>query len=261
MTKVITTATAFLMSLIGFSQVSESRTVSDFSKLKASQSIQVHYTVSNTVSLKVETDDHEKLKFIKTDVENGTLKVFIDTSSDTNQRSKRKNRNYNNGVHFKTLKAYVSGPALQSFKASSSADIKVENLNTSENIDLAVSSSASISGKFSGGNITIDASSSGDFKGEITAKNVTIETSSSSDVALSGKATDVTVKSSSSSECDAKSLLAENVTAMASSSADIDVYASKSLNAKASSSGDINFYGNPAQVTKDQSSSGSVTKK
>lgn len=261
MSKIAVTTAALLTSLLALSQVSENRTVSNFSKLKASQSIQVFYTVSNTVSVKVETDDNEKLQFVKTEVENGTLKVFVDTSSDTGKNSKKKRRNYNNGVNFKTLKAYVSGPSLNSFKASSSADIKIENLNTTENLDVAVSSSGSISGKFKCESAKIDASSSADFKGEIEAKSINVETSSSADVYLKGKTEKLTVKSSSSSKCDAYQLEAGDVFATASSSADINLHVLRSLDAKASSSADINYTGNPSQVTSDKSSSGSVSKR
>lgn len=261
MSKVITTAAAVLMSFIAFSQVSENRTVGHFSKLKASNGIQVLYTISGTTSLRVETDNNEKLQYIKTEVEGETLKVYVETGSNNYKSSKnRKGRNIN-GVNFQILKVFITGEALRGIKASSSADIKVENLNAANEIDLAVSSSGSISGKFEGDDIAIDASSSGDFEGTITAKNIEVETSSSADVDLTGKTVKLTVKSSSSSSCDADKLLAEDVTATASSSADIEVYASKSIDAKASSSADINYYGNPAQVVADKSSSGSVTKK
>ena len=261
MSKVIATTTAFLLNLMAFAQVSESRTVAEFSKLKASQGIAVFYTVSTTNSIKVETDDNEKMKFIKTEVEGGILKIFIDTYSEDNSNNKRKKKNYNNNVNFKTLKVFVSGPSLQSIKASSSANIKMENTNSANQVDIAVSSSGSVSGKFNCNSISIDASSSGDFKGEVEAKTVAVETSSSADVDLNGKTIQLNIKSSSSSTCNTDKLLAEEVLATASSSADINVYASKSLEAKASSSADINYYGNPLQVNVEKSSSGSVNKR
>lgn len=260
MTKVIVTTAAFLMSLVAFSQVSENRTIGSFSKLKASHGIDVFYTVSNTPSLKVETDDNERMKYIKTEIEGETLKIYIETEAKNYSTKNRKGKNIN-GVNFQTLKVYVSGNALTAIKASSSSDVKIENLNSTDKMDLDVSSSGSISGKFNCDKMAINASSSGDINAEIDAKNVTVETSSSADVDLRGKAEKLTVKSSSSSSFDADKLLADEVVAMASSSADINVHVLKSLNAKASSSADINYKGNPAQVVADKSSSGSVNKK
>lgn len=260
MFKVILSTTAFLISLISFSQVSETRTVSDFSKLKASQGIEVLYTVSNTVSVKVETDDNERMGYVKTEVEGGTLKVYIETGKKNYQSSKRSGRNID-GVNFKILKVYITGKALSSVKSSSSSKITIENLNSADSIDLDVSSSGSISGKFNADKITIDASSSGDIRASLEAKDVRVETSSSSDVTLSGKTEKLSVKSSSSSSCDADKLIAEEVVADASSSADINLNVVKSLTAKASSSADIDYTGNPSQIVKDQHSSGSVNHK
>lgn len=260
MSKVIITLTTFLIGLLSFSQVSENRTVGDFSKLKASHGVAVFYTVSNTKSVKVETDDNEKMKFIKTEVEGSTLKIFVDSGNGNYKGSKKGKKNIN-GIRFNVLKVTISGPSLDSFKASSSADINIEGTNTEKKVDIAVSSSGSISGKFNCSTMDIDASSSGDFMADVNADDIAIETSSSADVKLSGKTEKLNVKSSSSSTCDADKLAADDVVATASSSADINLHVLKSLDAKASSSADITYSGNPAQVTADKSSSGSVTKK
>jgi hypothetical protein len=253
MFKSLVSAIAILSSFVALSQVSETRTVSDFSKLKSSANVKVFYKVSGENSVKVEAEDKEKLKFIKTEVENGTLKIFINSGNG-------KKGNWT-GVRIKIANVYISGPSLNSFKASSSSEIKIENQNLANQVEIAVSSSASISGSFNCSEISIDASSSSKFKAEITANSVEVETSSSSDVILSGKTVRLKVDSSSSSTCKADRLMAEDVTATANSSADIDVYASKSLNAKASSSASIDYFGSPAQVVADKNSSGSVTKR
>lgn len=259
MVKIIVTITAFLISLISLAQVSEYRDVSNFSKLKVSQSIQISYTISDKISVKVETDDKEKMELIKTEVVGETLKLYIETENYAPNGKKRKYK-YND-VRFKVLKIIVSGPNLDEIKASSSADVKIENTNTSSNLDVAVSSSGSISGSFNCTNLTIDASSSGDFTGKINATSVGIESSSSSDVNLSGKATKISVKASSSSDCNLKDFTVEEATIGASSSADVSIRVTKSIEAKASSSASISYYGNPSAIKKEESSSGSVKSK
>lgn len=268
MVKIIVTITAFLISLISLAQVSETREVTDFSKLRVSNSIDVFYTISDKISVKVETDDNEKLKLIKTEVENGTLKLFIDTkdykqkeTKKTKKTKKRSNISFINGIDFQVLKITISGPNLKAIKASSSADLKFENTNASPNLDVEVSSSASISGSFNCTNLDIDASSSGDFSGKIDATSVGIESSSSSDVNLSGKATKISVKASSSSDCNLKDLMVEEAIIGASSSADVSIRVTKAIEAKASSSASIVYFGNPSTVKKEESSSGSVKSK
>ena len=246
-------------------QISENRAVADFSKLKVSSSIDVMYTISDKISVIVETDDAEKLKLIKTEVENGTLVLSIDTKDYKSKKSKGKKKGNNisfiNGVRFDVLKITVSGPNLEAVKVSSSADLKFMNTNKTSRLELVVSSSGSVAGTFECSDLFIDASSSGDVSAMVTADAVEIESSSSSDVTLSGKTKVIKVKASSSSDCDLKKLLAENAIVLASSSSDVSVYATKSAEAKASSSADVVVYGNPESITKEASSSGSVNKR
>ncbi|WP_339887472.1 DUF2807 domain-containing protein [uncultured Flavobacterium sp.] len=266
MTKIILAITFFLVSIITLAQVSENREVSNFSKLQASNAIEVSYTISNTKSILVETDDNENLKYLKTEVENGTLKLYVDTKDykkegKTKKKSKGNNVNWINGVEFTVLKITVSGPNLEEIKASSSADIKITNTNTSTDLNIAVSSSGSISGNFNCSNLVIDSSSSGEFSGSVNTTTIAIESSSSSDVNLSGNATEISVKASSSSSCNLKEFKVETALIKASSSADVTINVSKSLIAKASSSASIVYYGSASQVSKEESSSGSVSKK
>ena len=248
--------------LTGFltAQIKENRDVADFSKLKASSSVQVFYTISTTKSVQVETDDAEKMQYIKTEVVGETLNIYLDTNKNSNTKKSRK-RKWNNNINFKVLKITVSGPNLNAIKASSSGFVKVENLNTSDNLDIAVSSSGSIKGGFECKNLKIDASSSGAFLGAIVAKSAMIESSSSSMVTLEGKATELNVKASSSSVCNLKEFKVENAVVSASSSATVTVYSTTSVDAKASSSAGVSFYGNPTNVSKEMSSSGSVMKR
>lgn len=260
MTKLIILLATTLLSLVVSAQVSEKRTVSDFSNLKVATGVQVSYTISNSKSILVETDDNEKLQFIKTEVENGALKIFIDMGG-KNYRGSKKRKGSGNNINFNILKVTIFGPSLNSFKASSSGQIKIENLNTSYDLEIGASSSGSISGKFKATDISVNVSSSSKFKGNVEAKLVILESSSSAEIEIRGKAEKVTASSSSSSSCNTKDLVVETAEVKVSSSADISVYASKSLDAKASSSGTIFYYGNPTQVFADKSSSGSVNRK
>jgi hypothetical protein len=266
MLKIIVTLTTFLLSSILMAQVSENREVAAFSKLQASQGIAVFYTISNTISVKVETDNLEKVKHIKTEVENNVLKLYVDSkgykTKNTKTKISRKNKTLRiNGIDFDFLKITVSGPNLESIKASSSADIKIENWNKTSDLDLAVSSSGSISGSFECSNAIVNASSSGDLAATINATMLEIESSSSADVVLSGKVKKITIKASSSSDCKLKDFEAEEAIIKASSSANVVVTVTKAINATASSSAAITFYGHPSQIEKAESSSGSISNK
>ena len=266
MLKVIVTLTTLLLSSILLAQVSENREVASFSKLQASQGIEVFYTIANIRSVKVETDNLEKLILVKTEVENNVLKLYIGSKGSKTKNTKTNfmrinNINTINGIDFKMLKITISGANLESIKALSAATIKIANLNKTPGLDLAVSSSGSISGSFECSNAVIEASSSGYLAATINASTIEIESSSSSDVVLSGKAKKITVNTSSSAACRLKNLEAEAAIIKASSSANVIVTATKYINASASSSAAIRFYGNPSQIEKAESSSGSISNK
>jgi len=266
MLKIIVTLTTFLLSTILLAQVSENREVAPFSKLQGSQGIEVSYTISNTRSVKVETDNLEKLNFIKTEVENNVLKLYVNSKDYKTKKNKTNFLKINNditidGIDFNILKITIYGPNLESIKASSAATIKIENGNKTSDLDLAVSSSGSISGSFECSNAVIEASSSGDLSATINTVTVDLNSSSSSEVVLSGKAKKITINASSSADCKLKDFVAEEAIIKASSSADVVLTVTKSIHAIASSSAAISFYGNPSQIEKEVNSSGSISKK
>lgn len=116
MTKVIILLATTLLSLVVSAQVSEKRTVSDFSNLKVATGVQVSYTISNSKSVLVETDDNEKLQFIKTEVENGVLKIFID-NSDKNYKDSKKRKRSRSNLNYKDSKSHDFWPIIEPFSS------------------------------------------------------------------------------------------------------------------------------------------------
>ena len=142
MKKLIITTTAFIIGAIATAQVSENRTVSNFSKIEASQGVQVYFTQSNSQSVRVETDDNEKMQYIKTDNNGKTLKIYIDSKGKklsygrNVDKSKKKWRIHNNNIRFEVVKVYVSVPKVTDLKVSSGASIVLEEPNFTHSIVL-----------------------------------------------------------------------------------------------------------------------------
>jgi len=252
---IIYTAT-FFFTVLASAQVSENRTVSNFSKVKVSTGIELIFTQDSKISVKVEADDAEKLKDIVTNVSGNTLEVYVD-SKNFNGKNKKDKKRYSH----KILKVWVSAPSVDSFQASSSSSVSLKNGIDVNSADIKVSSSGSLNGNIKANEITIKASSSGDVKSAISSKKVNVDVSSSGDVVLSGTTENITVSASSSADLEGKNLTVKKATVEASSSADVVLTVTESLTAKASSSGSVSFYGNPKEVNSEKSSSGSVTKK
>jgi hypothetical protein len=248
MKKLIITTTAFLIAAIATAKVSENRQVSDFSKIEASHGVQVYFTQSNSQSLKVETDDTEKMKYIKTENNGKTLRVYIDTkgknitSGKNDDKSKKKWRIHNNNIRFEVVKVYVSVPKVTDLKVSSGASIVLEN-----NINNDV--------------INLDASASGIISGAINTQKLNIDLSSYGDATILGTTHDVVIDASSAALCNTKELITYNAKVDASSAATVYVNTTGSLNADASSMAKVYYYGNPTQVIADDNSIGEIIKK
>lgn len=168
----------------------------EFKAISVSQGIDVYLTTNESNSVKVEADDNI-IDLIKTEVENGELKIYLSKQV----------------WHSKVRKVYVSMPVINEISTSSGASVKLEN---SIIVDKLV----------------ISASSGSDIIANIGVSDLSCDASSGADIKLSGTVKNFDVNASSGSDINADELEAEYVNARASSGADIHVFAAKSIQIK-----------------------------
>lgn len=242
----------FALSMICEAQVSENRNVSDFTEIHTSTGVNVYYTQSSEKSIKVETDNQEKLNRIKTEVSGGKLKIYI----------KSVRGKWGEDNTFKNLKIYVSAPDVKVFEADSGSKITLENGVTSDSkIDIEVSSGSHISGNLAAKQIEIEASSGSVFKGEIKANSLDVEINSGSNVNILGSADNLELEVSSASNFTGKDFSVKTANIEADTASNVTLTVTESLHAKANSLAKINYYGKPKNVTQDTSSLGEVNGK
>ena len=159
------------------------------------------------------------------------------------------------------IKIKVYAKDFDHLSANSSGSIYLKDNFSFSDLDVKVSSSGTIKGNINGGNINIQASSSGNYEGEVTAKSLNMQSSSSGGIDIKGKSESVNIQASSSGDVDAENFTTESAVLATSSSADITIGVSKSVTASASSSGDIRVIkrGSLNEITKNESSSGSIS--
>lgn len=159
------------------------------------------------------------------------------------------------------IKIKVYAKYFDHLAANSGASIDLKDNFYFSNLDVHISSSGTIKGHIYGANINMEASSSGEYDGEVLAKNLHLMCSSSASIDIKGKSDSIDVEASSSGDVNAENFTTESAVLATSSSADITIGVSKSVSASASSSGDIKIIkrGNLAEITKNESSSGSVS--
>ncbi|MGB1268387.1 MAG: head GIN domain-containing protein [Flavobacteriaceae bacterium] len=195
-----------------------------FTKIDASEGLDVYLTKSTSTVVKVQADDNVQ-KFILTEVKDGTL--HIHTSEPIGKTNAKK--------------VLVNFTQLNEINSSSGADIHTTNFILSDNMIL-------------------NASSGSDQYLSVKATNIKCSASSGADITLSGTTTTINADASSGANISAKKLTSQDCAANASSGADINLNCLKAINAKASSSADISYTGNPTEVMVNESSAARISK-
>ena len=217
-TKVINDANATVRNLSG-----------SFNAISVSSGIDLYLSLGNEESVAVSASDQKHLDRLKTEVVNGTLKIYYD----------------NKGVTWKSgnskLKAYVSFKTLEKLNASAGSQVTVNGSIQAENFKLDVSSGSG-------------------FNGTIHAKMLSTDVSSGASVKISGKADKLTVDVSSGADFKGYDFVVDYCDASASSGAAVHVTINKELNAKAGSGADIRYKGT-ALIRDIKTSGGGAVKK
>lgn len=206
----------------------EKRNIAEkFTKISVNRGIEVVVEQSDAVMVEVEADQN-LLSHITTKVENGTLVV----SSDENIYS----------AEVETV--HVKMPVIEGLESTSGSNIKTSGVLKST---LGVT------------DIRVASSSGSEIEANLEFDSVNAESSSGSTITLSGKALKIRTASSSGSNINAQSLIANEVNAEATSGSSNDVHAAVKLVAKASSGASIDYSGAPKNISKEETSGGSVS--
>lgn len=184
-----------------------------FTAIDVSGGIEIYLSQGSEESLAVSASDQKYMDRFKTEVVNGTLKIWFD----------------NNNYHYKSergkkLKAYVSFRSISKLNVSSGAEATVYGSITSDELSLDVSSGASL-------------------HGGMNVKNMTADISSGASVKITGKSDKIKANLSSGAEFKGYDFAVDYCDAKASSGANMHITINKELSAKAGSGADIRYKG------------------
>jgi len=228
MFKFITTLTFFLFGLLAKGQVSETRTVTDFSKIEVKHAT-VIYTESDYSSLTIESDYNDTSETIKTEIDNGTLKI-----SGTNEQQ--------NTV------VYVSGKATQ-FKAGRKANIKVTNTISAENVIIILNSGAEFIGNLIAQNeVRINASKGTTFKGYLDTNLLTGNFNSNAQIIICGNAQKAVIAARHSVLCHARNFVAHSLEINADGKSEVRIFADKLVAINVGDEAKVTYNGHPLRV-------------
>lgn len=208
----------------------EVRTVAAFHGVNIGSGIDLYISQGNEDAVAISASDADTRNRIKTEVENGILKIYIQ---------------WNAGIHLtwsdKHMKAYVTIKDVDQIKASGGSDVYVE-------------------GTIKSNSLAVGASGGSDIYGVYDATNLSFDLSGGSDAKVSGKVTTLSVEASGGSDFHGYDLVAESCSVNASGGSDTYVTANKELNIKASGGSDVTYKGN-ATIRSTDTSGGSDVKK
>jgi len=218
----------------------------DFDEIEVSQAIDAEIIKSETEKVVISAPENI-LNEILVDNSGGKLHIH-----------------YKHGIRVMNshnVKAKIYTKDFSKLVANSAASVTIKDKFTQEKMDVEISSAASISGDLEANDFDLSADSSSSFNGKVWAVDLDVDASSAASIDISGKAKNAEISSSSGSSVSAEGVVAENVKADASSGANIHISAVSSVNAEASSGGsvDVSKKGELKNVTKQESSGGSVS--
>jgi hypothetical protein len=225
-------ATAFFSLLstgAAFAQTApQVRSVASFHAVEVSNGIELRLTPGTTQRVEASADEADQLARLKTEVRDGVLKISYD-------RELTESMGFSKTRH---LRVDVTATSLTALHASSGAKAEVLGAFTTQNLDVEVSSGATLRANFS----------STDLRAQVSSGGV---------ATLAGTAQRLDVGASSGGVFKGGELTARACDANASSGGNVAVAVQETLTANASSGGDVRYSGSP-RVSKHTSSGGSV---
>jgi hypothetical protein len=206
------------------------RNVKNFHAIKISNGIHLFLSQGNEEAVAVSANQQEYIDRIKTEVENGVLKIYYENNM----------KPWN--TDGKNLRAYVSCTVLDVLKANSGAEVEVD-------------------GTIKSGSLSFDFSSGAHFDGRVESTTLKVDQNSGAEAKVSGTATNFTIDASSGSTFRGYDLTTDQCDASMSSGASLKVTVNKELSASASSGGQIYFKGSGVIKDISTSSGGEVSRR
>jgi hypothetical protein len=212
-----------LRSMICFTaSAQQTRTVGEFSGIKAGDAFEIRITQGENPSLKVEAPESLQNQ-IKTEVKDGILNISAEGNLKTNDE----------------ITISIAMKTLSSLDISGAAEVKGEN-------------------PFTVDKLSIKTNGAGDINLDVKANEILADISGAGDVTLKGTVQLLDASVSGAGDLKASNLEANKVKAKVSGAGDAKIYAVQGLDADISGAGSIIYKGNPADRNVNISGAGSV---
>ena len=221
---------ACMLHLSAIAQTKQTRKTGNFEGISASGAVNVILRQGNETSVVVEARE-EALKYLKTEVDNGILKIYRD--KDFNWRDLMGSNNDGK------VNVYITCPRLRAVTVSGASNMRSESAFTADDFKL-------------------QSSGASDITMSVRAKSLDVSCSGASDIKLSGQADRQKVNVSGGSEYQAYSLQSRTANIHASGASEAYVSVDGEVTASASGASDIRYKGNARLANSSSSGASSV---
>ena len=233
-------------------QKRETRQVSGFTGIDASSVFDITVSKGATESLVIEADDNV-MQYVRSEVRNGVLHLYLDRAADRNLRNIR------------TLKASVVMKDLDKVSLSGVSKLTTNDLFTPNSFTGNCSGVSNLTVNVNTGTLNIEASGvskiqlkanvTGDAKlsvsgtsntqAELKAQNVRSNSSGTSKIDLTGSATDIRIEVSGTSKFQAENFTVKNATVNSSGAGNVTIHVTDNLTVNSSGASNVNYKGSP----------------
>ena len=208
----------------------EMRSVKPFRSIKVSDGIHLFLSQGNEESVAISASRDEYRNRLKTEVENGVLKIYYDRESFSDWTSGGKK-----------LRAYVSFKTLDKLTASAGAEVMIQGIIKEDVLSVYLNSGAHI-------------------KGKVEAGKLVMEIESGANAKLDGSAGVLNINANSGAKMSAYDLAAGKADLRCTTGAKIEVTVNDEMKVDASTGGNIHYKGN-AKITDMNTRLGSSVKR
>lgn len=211
-----------LITLYSYSQSNKNYELTPFNNLIISGAAEIKFTLSDTVSLKVETTEKQ---FENVSVRQEDKNLYIKTK----------------GSYKEDITFYLSAPSLKVIELSGASNFKTKNLFKSDSLKLILSG-ASL------------------FNGDLNLDFISLQLSGASDAKLTGNVTNASVDVSGASSLKSYSLITTQADIVSSGASSVKMFVTEKVKASATGASSIKLKGNAKEIKADASSGSSISK-
>lgn len=229
MTKFIITVAMVTISFLSKAQVSETRNVSSFSKIQATDGLEVIYSKSNTTSIAVESKNSPALSNVQTKIKNNTLFIY---------RVKK-------GAQ---VKIFVNAPEVAEVVLKSNSKFRIIDELTAPAVTIKVSSGSYFFGHINSKSLVLRATSNSNLI--VTTNSVSVSGNFSDDAKtrISGKATNVNLSLDTNAYCNTFNLASDTISIIASNKAHAIICGLANLDLNIEEEATVTYYGTPTKL-------------